>query len=80
MRDGQLAIAICDDGEGYPPAMIERQSEYVMGIDLSTGSTGLGLYFGERIARLHQRNGIQGRIELSNDSSLGGGNFQILLP
>ncbi|QJD59908.1 HAMP domain-containing histidine kinase [Pseudomonas sp. gcc21] len=80
IRDGQLSITICDDGEGYPLAMIERQSEYVMGIDLSTGSTGLGLYFGERIARLHQRNGIPGHIELSNDSPLGGGSFRILLP
>lgn len=80
MHEGQLSISICDDGEGYPPAMIERQSEYVMGIDLSTGSTGLGLYFGDRIARLHQRNGIQGYIELSNDSPLGGGSFRICLP
>ncbi|WP_150305585.1 sensor histidine kinase [Pseudomonas saliphila] len=80
MRDGQLSIAISDDGEGYPPAMIERQSDYVMGIDLSTGSTGLGLYFGERIARLHQRNGVQGHIELSNDGPLGGGTFRIWLP
>lgn len=79
--DGEhLCIAISDDGQGYPTAMIEKQSDYVLGIDMSTGSTGLGLYFGERIARLHQRNGIEGHIQLSNDSRLGGGEFRIWLP
>ena len=81
VMDGeQLCIAISDDGLGYPPQMIERQSDYVLGIDMSTGSTGLGLYFGERIARLHQRNGVSGHIELTNDSRLGGGEFRIWLP
>lgn len=77
---GQLCLAISDDGQGYPAAMIDKQSEYVLGIDMSTGSTGLGLYFGERIARLHQRNGVEGHIRLSNDSRLGGGEFRIWLP
>ena len=81
LMDGeQLCIAISDDGQGYPSQMIEKQSEYVLGIDMSTGSTGLGLYFGERIARLHQRNGIEGHIELTNERRLGGGEFRIWLP
>ncbi len=80
MEDDQLVIAVSDDGQGYPPVMIEKQSEYVLGIDMSTGSTGLGLYFGERIARLHERNGVQGHIALRNDSELGGGEFRIWLP
>jgi hypothetical protein len=79
-EDDQLVIAIGDDGQGYPPSMIEHQSDYVLGINMSTGSTGLGLYFGQRIAQLHQRNGVQGRIELRNDSPLGGGEFRIYLP
>jgi K+-sensing histidine kinase KdpD len=79
-EDDQLVIAIGDDGQGYPPSMIEHQSDYVLGINMSTGSTGLGLYFGQRIAELHQRNGVQGRIELRNDSTLGGGEFRIYLP
>lgn len=79
-EDGQLVIAISDDGQGYPSGMIENQSDYVLGINMSTGSTGLGLYFGQRIAQLHQRNGLQGHIELRNDSPLGGGEFRIYLP
>ncbi|MFN3578882.1 MAG: sensor histidine kinase [Pseudomonas sp.] len=80
MEDEQLVIAISDDGQGYPPSMIEHQSDYVLGINMSTGSTGLGLYFGQCIAQLHQRNGIKGHIELLNDCPLGGGEFRIWLP
>ncbi|PKM29949.1 MAG: histidine kinase [Gammaproteobacteria bacterium HGW-Gammaproteobacteria-11] len=80
MEDEQLVIAISDDGQGYPAAMLEHQSEYVLGINMSSGSTGLGLYFGQRIAELHQRNGVQGRIALANDGALGGGEFRIYLP
>ena len=80
IEDGQLVIAISDDGRGYPPSMIENQSNYVLGINMSTGSTGLGLYFGQRIAELHQRNGVQGHIDLRNDGPLGGGESRIYLP
>lgn len=80
MDGDELLISISDDGQGYPPAMIEKQSDYVLGIDMSTGSTGLGLYFGQRIAQLHERNGVTGRIALSNGSALGGGEFRIWLP
>ena len=77
---GQLVLTINDDGEGYPPEMIERQADYVQGINHSSGSTGLGLYFAGRIAALHQRNGVGGRTEISNGGPLGGGVFSIYLP
>tara|TARA_Y100000780_G_scaffold130261_1_gene117235 strand:- start:7299 stop:7997 length:699 start_codon:yes stop_codon:yes gene_type:complete len=80
MDGEQLLISISDDGAGYPQAMLDNQSDYVLGINMSTGSTGLGLYFGERIARLHRRNGVAGHIELSNQGALGGGEFRIWLP
>lgn len=79
-EDDQLVISISDDGQGYPPSMIEDQSDYVLGINMSTGSTGLGLYFGQRIAELHQRNGQQGHIQLLNGGPLKGGEFRIYLP
>lgn len=79
-EDDQLVISISDDGQGYPPSMIEDQSDYVLGINMSTGSTGLGLYFGQRIAELHQRNGQQGHIQLLNGGPLDGGEFRIYLP
>ena len=76
----QLVISVNDDGPGYPQRMLERQQDYVQGIDSSTGSTGLGLYFAARIAALHERNGVRGRIEISNGGVLGGGLFRLYLP
>lgn len=73
-------LAICDDGAGYPPAMLAGQANYVLGINHSTGSTGLGLYFAGRIAALHERNGVRGHIEIRNGGPLGGGEFRIYLP
>lgn len=77
---GQLVLTINDDGDGYPPEMLERQADNVQGINHSTGSTGLGLYFATRIAALHQRNGVVGRTEISNGGPLGGGVFSLYLP
>jgi signal transduction histidine kinase len=77
---GQLVLTINDDGEGYPPEMIARQAEYMQGINHSSGSTGLGLYFAGRIAALHQRNGVGGRTEIGNGGPLGGGVFSLYLP
>lgn len=76
----QLIISVNDDGPGYPERMLERQQDYIQGLDASTGSTGLGLYFAARIAALHERNGVTGRIEISNGSALGGGLFRLYLP
>ncbi|MFL1514889.1 sensor histidine kinase [Pseudomonas prosekii] len=77
---GQLVITVNDDGEGYPAQMIERQADYVQGINHSSGSTGLGLYFAGRIAALHQRNGVGGFTRISNGGPLGGGVFSVYLP
>lgn len=80
MEQEQLVLTVSDDGEGYPTSMIEAQSDYILGINMSSGSTGLGLYFGARIAEQHQRNGVPGHIAISNNSALGGGEFRIYLP
>jgi signal transduction histidine kinase len=77
---GQLALCINDDGPGYPQSMIEGQADYVHGINQISGSTGLGLYFAAQIAEQHQRNGVDGRIEIANGGELGGGLFSIVLP
>jgi hypothetical protein len=52
----------------------------MQGINHSSGSTGLGLYFAGRIAALHQRNGVEGRTRISNGGPLGGGVFSLYLP
>ncbi len=75
-----LVLTINDDGTGFPARMIEQQAEYVQGIEHSTASTGLGLYFAARIAALHERNGVRGRIEIANGGPLGGGLFRMYLP
>ncbi|ALD97107.1 MULTISPECIES: sensor histidine kinase [Pseudomonas] len=77
---GQLKITINDDGPGYPAYLIERQTDYVQGINQGSGSTGLGLYFAAHIARLHVRNGMRGRIEIANGGVLGGAMFSMTLP
>jgi signal transduction histidine kinase len=79
-EDEQLVISINDDGPGYPDYMIGTQAEYVQGINQRSGSTGLGLYFSTHIAQRHERNGVHGRIEISNGGALGGGLFSIYLP
>lgn len=77
---GQLVISINDDGPGFPEHMIAQQTDYVLGINQSSGSTGLGLYFAANIARQHQRQGKKGHIEIANGGPLGGGLFRIYLP
>ncbi|TDV63343.1 sensor histidine kinase KdpD [Pseudomonas sp. LP_7_YM] len=77
---GQLVISINDDGPGFPEHMIAQQTDYVLGINQSSGSTGLGLYFAANIARQHQRQGMKGHIEIANGGRLGGGLFRIYLP
>ncbi|MEE1867657.1 sensor histidine kinase [Pseudomonas auratipiscis] len=79
-EDDQLVLSINDDGPGFSARMLERQQDYVQGIDAQTGSTGLGLYFAAQIAALHERNGVRGRIEIANGGALGGGMFRLYLP
>ncbi|MCY1451716.1 Histidine kinase-, DNA gyrase B-, and HSP90-like ATPase [compost metagenome] len=78
--DEQLVITINDDGPGFPVHLVEHQTDYVTGINQSSGSTGLGLHFAACIARQHQRQGAHGRIEIANGGELGGGKFSIFLP
>ncbi|NVJ60033.1 MAG: HAMP domain-containing histidine kinase [Gammaproteobacteria bacterium] len=78
--DDALVIEIADDGTGYPQNMIEQQHNFIKSIDYSTGSTGLGLYFAAKIAKIHQNDTENGNIELANGGQLNGGIFRIRLP
>lgn len=73
-------IEVTDNGPGYPSAMIELAGSYMQGINQSTGSTGLGLFFAQKIAELHRHKKRRGKIILSNGGELGGGKFELLLP
>lgn len=77
--DAMLEIRIMDDGPGYPEAMLNNQNDVILGINQSTGSTGLGLYFAGQVASMHNRNNIEGTIHLSN-SAESGGIFTIRIP
>lgn len=63
--DGWLCLCVEDDGPGF--ATLPPQS-------------GTGLMVAERLAALHQRQGRQGSLCLSNDSALGGARFELRLP
>lgn len=77
---GYLVLSVEDNGQGYPEHMRTASEETARGIDFSTGSTNLGLYFAARIARLHQEGERNGEIRLTNGGDLGGGIFEIWLP
>lgn len=80
IQDNALQLIVADDGPGYPKAMIEKQQDYLLGINQSSGSTGLGLYFSGQIARLHSKDGRQGHIVLANGQPMSGGAFSMVLP
>lgn len=83
-----VVIQIEDDGPGYPEFLLEQGNAAQRGISFETGSTGLGLYFADVVASLHQAGGRTGRIELANGGKTGGkagsklcgGCFSLYLP
>ncbi|MET1255337.1 sensor histidine kinase [Aliikangiella maris] len=75
-----VEIAIYDDGPGYPGPMLELAGNYMLGINQSTGSTGLGLFFAQQVAELHYHGEKKGKILLNNGGRLGGGVFKIIIP
>lgn len=80
IENGQLVIEIDDDGDGYPDFMLRQSDNFKKEINSQTGSTGLGLFFADTVAKSHQREGKQGVIHLENGGTLGGGRFQLYLP
>jgi two-component system, OmpR family, sensor histidine kinase SenX3 len=80
VHEGRLEMEIADDGPGFPDFMLEQGFPSRQGIDVRTGSTGLGLFFSRMAAGLHERGGVRGGTSLSNGGALGGGRFLITLP
>lgn len=76
---GGIIIQILDNGRGYPEALLSNLDNSQRGLDFDTGSTNLGLFFAQSIAKLHQCNDQCGSIRLSNRSE-GGGCFSLFLP
>lgn len=75
-----LEIRIEDDGSGFPQRMLDEGIAAMRGIDFSTGSTGLGLYFAAVSAKMHRNRKEEGSIRLENGGKFGGGCFILRLP
>ncbi len=75
-----LHIKVEDDGRGYPPSMLTKNTEALSDFELSQGRTGLGLFFAKLIANAHSQDDKQGSILLSNGGSYGGSVFEVKIP
>ncbi|MCW8931790.1 MAG: HAMP domain-containing histidine kinase [Gammaproteobacteria bacterium] len=80
IEDNFLKIIIEDDGKGFPEKMFVHADSLETAINMQSGSTGLGLYFAEKIANIHKNKERSGATIIDNDSQLGGGRFTLLLP
>jgi signal transduction histidine kinase len=79
-QDGYTRFTVEDDGTGYPAHFLLPDAVDKTAVNLNTGSTGLGLFFVSTIANMHINGDKHGLIQLSNDSTLGGAKFSLLLP
>ena len=79
-QEGWLHIKVEDDGPGYPEKMLQMTKPEIAELDISTGRTGLGLFFARLIAEAHHSGDNKGSISLSNGGALGGGVFLLKLP
>lgn len=73
-------ICVTDNGPGYPKEMIYDGLPNVSAVNFGTGSTGLGLYFSSRVAKLHRSKNKVGYIKINNNAESSGGCFSIYLP
>ena len=77
---GELVMRVEDNGSGYPSSVLEAGDAVSKGVNFTSGSTGLGLYFSSMVAKLHKNRGKTGGIFLENGGNLGGSCFILRLP
>ncbi|RFO96741.1 hypothetical protein DIC66_12055 [Rhodoferax lacus] len=81
VKDKRLELRVEDNGQGYPQRMLINQDIPTdQGVSFETGSTGLGFYFSDQVARLHKNGRKRGSLAIENGGSLGGGCFVLRLP
>jgi len=81
--EGYLAITVEDNGPGYPLSMLAAEATDntdVNPLSFSTSSTGLGLYFSNRVAEIHKNSDKHGYTKKGKNELTGGGKFTIYLP
>ncbi len=80
-KDDGILLCVNDDGAGYPDSLLGAvRDKPSSGIDRSSGSTGLGLYFAANIIALHDQDSRPARLELSNNGTLPGACMTVWLP
>ena len=79
-KDGYLAIAIEDNGPGYPDFMLQGATDRQREISFKRDSTGLGIFFAHTIVNMHANRDKHGFVTIANDGIDGGGRFVINLP
>ncbi len=68
------------DANGFPEKMFVHADNLETAINMQSGSTGLGLYFAEKIVNIHKNKERSGSTVSDNKSQLGGGRFTLFLP
>jgi K+-sensing histidine kinase KdpD len=79
-EEDYVVFSIEDDGIGFPKNLLSCDYEQFSQDDLTTGNTGLGLFFANIIAKLHTQGEKRGFIKTDNNSRLGGARFSLYLP
>ncbi len=75
-----LKLSVIDDGAGFPDTVLNDAAAHRGRIQFHSGSTGLGLYFSQMIARAHRNRGECGWIRLDNQGIEHGARFVLYLP
>ena len=78
-QDDTLRLQIHDNGAGFPASLLEQPITQGQ-LKLDSGSTGLGLFFAQRLVALQQEGERQGRLILEKSDRLGGACVTLLLP
>ncbi len=80
-RDKLLELRVEDNGPGYPECLLQQGDPTSdKTVNFETGSTGLGFYFSDQVAKLHKNGVLRGALSIENGGSLGGGCFVLHLP
>lgn len=79
-REDFIVLRVEDNGDGFPDDMLEAQAVNGTSNRIDQGSTQLGLYFANLIARIHINRDNQGFIRFENRVNLSGGCFSLWLP
>ena len=82
-EDGFLRIRIHDDGPGFPASMLETDfSDNIQQGEVKADghSTGLGLYFAQRLIGQHQEGDQVGHLQLGASDRLSGACVSLFLP